>query len=212
MPPVEQQGRSEAPWPTLVALLGVLAVVAGVFFIFSGNITSSTPDDVAAEQEEPNGEPTDDAGTGAPTEDPEPTEAPTSGETAPPELVSNVGVLDGTGAGMAETAEQLLSDGGWPVMAAQESSDRPEETTIYYPDDSLEESAQALADQFPVVTAVEPTGEGLTDQHMVLVLGADFAETVDEGETTDDEMADDEMTDDEMTDDETVDDDTGTEG
>jgi hypothetical protein len=50
-------------------------------------------------------------------------------------------------------------------------------TTVFYPD-GLQESAEALADQFPEITQVEPTIPNLTTQWLVLVVGDDYVEAV----------------------------------
>jgi hypothetical protein len=48
---------------------------------------------------------------------------------------------------------------------------------VFYPD-GLQESAEALADQFPEITQVEPTIPNLTTQWLVLVVGDDYVEAV----------------------------------
>ena len=53
-------------------------------------------------------------------------------------------------------------------------------TTVYYPP-GAEESAQALAAQFPEIQAVEPTIPGLTSSRLVLILADDYAEAVETG-------------------------------
>ncbi|NIR41856.1 MAG: hypothetical protein GWN07_39010, partial [Actinobacteria bacterium] len=56
------------------------------------------------------------------------------------------------------------------------------ETTIFYPDESLLESAEALAAQFPEIGAVEPTIAGLARNRLVLIVTSDWAETHGDGE------------------------------
>jgi LytR cell envelope-related transcriptional attenuator len=158
-------------WPSLVALLGTVAVVFGLLTIF-GNVDTPAGGDNAA------------AGTGtpAPTTSADGTasaqQTPAEPVTAPPELRSEVGILNATDVdGLAGQAQEALEDGGWSVPATDTYSGDIEVTTVYYPPDEAE-SARALAAQFPEIRAVEPTIEGLTSSRLVLVLADDYAEAV----------------------------------
>jgi len=100
---------------------------------------------------------------------------------APPELRSDVGILNATDvSGLAHAAREALEAGGWRVPATDTYSGDIEVTTVYYPPGE-QESAQALAAQFPEIKAVEPTIEGLTSIRLVLILADDYAEAVGAG-------------------------------
>jgi LytR cell envelope-related transcriptional attenuator len=164
--------RLDRVWPSLVALLGTVAVVFGLLTIF-GNVDTPAGGDNAA------------AGTGTPA--PTMTSAdgtasaqqtPAAPVTAPPELRSDIGILNATDVdGLAGQAKEALEDGGWSVPATDTYSGNIDVTTVYYPPGE-EESARALAAQFPEIKAVEPTIEGLTSSRLVLVLAEDYAEAV----------------------------------
>lgn len=171
-------------WPSLVALFGTLAVVAVLLYFFGDSGGTGDGDDNQAEATEtPTGSPSpDDEPTDEPTDDPtdEPDAEPT---TAPPELISPVGVLNSTGiANLAASAQMRLEDGGWEVPAIADYNGSVEETTVYYPDESLRESAEALAAQFPEIGAVEPTIPGLATDRLVVILGEDYVDEVGEPE------------------------------
>jgi hypothetical protein len=167
--------RLDRVWPSLVALLGTVAVVFGLLTVF-GNDDERTGDDAAAL----------DTGTSAPTTSADGTapaeETPDAAPvTAPPELRGEVGILNATDVpGLAGRAQEALEAGGWPVPATDSYSGDIEVTTIYYPP-GQQESAQALAAQFPEIRAVEPTIEGLTSIRLVLVIADDYAEAVGTG-------------------------------
>jgi LytR cell envelope-related transcriptional attenuator len=163
--------RLDRVWPSLVALLGTVAVVFGLLTIF-GNVDTPADGDGAAAR----------TGTPAPTTSADGTasaqQTPAAPVTAPPELRSDVGILNATGVdGLAGQAQEALEDGGWSVPATDTYSGDIEVTTVYYPPDE-EESARALAAQFPEIKAVEPTIEGLTTGRLVLVLADDYADAV----------------------------------
>ncbi|MGH8824680.1 MAG: LytR C-terminal domain-containing protein [Jiangellaceae bacterium] len=165
--------RLDRVWPSLVALLGTVAVVAGLLFLFGED-----------------GDPADDAeavaeGTQAPTAEPsaEATTAPSDAApptpvTAPPGLRERVGILNGTDVnGLASRAQERLEAGGWEVPVIDTYSEPLETTTVFYPD-GMQESAQALAAQFPEITQVQPTLPNLTTQWLVLIVGDDYVDVV----------------------------------
>jgi hypothetical protein len=165
--------RFDRVWPSLVALLGTAALVAGLLVLFgedggpggdAGTVAGSTqsPSPPASAQ-----------GTTPPSEGPPPTPV-----TAPPDLRGPVGVLNGTDvSGLARRAQERLEAGGWDVPVIDTYSQGLATTTVFYPD-GLQESAEALADQFPEITQVEPTIPNLTTQWLVLVVGDDYVEVV----------------------------------
>jgi hypothetical protein len=156
-------------WPSLVALLGTVAVVLGLLTVFGNNGEPAGDDGVAAA----------DTGTLAPTSTGGTAqETPAAPVTAPPELRGEVGILNGTDVeGLASQAQEELEAGGWPVPAIDTYSGDIKVTTVYYPP-GAQESAQALAAQFLEIKAVEPTIPGLTSVRLVLILADDYAEAV----------------------------------
>lgn len=155
----------------MVALLGTVAVVFGLLMVFGNDSTPADGDDAAAGN-----------GTPAPTTSADETSpaqaAPTEPITAPPELRGEVGILNATGVpGLAGEAQEVLEEGGWTVPATETYSGDIEVTTVFYPPGE-EESARALAAQFPEIKAVEPTIERLTSSRLVLILADDYAEAV----------------------------------
>ena len=167
--------RLDRVWPSLVALLGTVAVVFGLLAVFGNDGEPSGGDDAAAA----------DTGTAAPTTSAQGTapapETPSAPVTAPPELRAEVGILNGTDvSGLAAQAQEVLEAGGWPVPATDTFTGDIAVTTVYFPPGE-EESAQALAAQFPEIQAVEPTIPGLTSSRLVLILADDYVQAVEAG-------------------------------
>jgi LytR cell envelope-related transcriptional attenuator len=163
--------RLDRVWPSLVALLGTVAVVFGLLTVFGNDGAPAGGDDAAADTSIP-------AATTSANEPAPALPSPTEPVTAPAELRSEVGVLNATGVpGLAGRAQEALEAGGWPVPATDTYSGDIEVTTVFYPPGE-QESARALAAQFPEITAVEPTIEGLTSSRLVLILADDYAEAV----------------------------------
>lgn len=173
-------------WPSLVALFGTLAVVAALLYLFGNNGTDPSSD--GNKQAEPTNTPTDAPSpdpTAEPTDEPtdEPIEPDAEPTTAPPELVSPVGILNSTDvANLAASAQTRLEEGGWDVPAIADYSGFVEESTVYYPDESLRESAEALRAQFPEIGAVEPSFSGLATDRLVVILADDYVDEVGEPE------------------------------
>jgi hypothetical protein len=163
--------RLDRVWPSLVALLGTVAVVLGLLVVFGGQNALDSGNDVAtAGSGTPPSQTTSADGTAPPT--------PAAPVTAPPELREEVGILNATEVdGLAGQARDALEAGGWPVPATDTYNGEIEVTTVYFPPGE-QESAQALAAQFPEIKAVEPTIEGLTSRRLVLILGDDYAAAV----------------------------------
>ena len=163
--------RFDRAWPSLVALLGTVAVVAGLLVLFGGDVEPSSSDDPAA-----------DVNTPAPTEvvtPPAGETAPAAPVTAPAELREDVAILNGTDVtGLAAEAQQQLEAGGWTVPAIDTYTGTIAETTIFYPE-GMQDSAEALAAQFPVeIAQVAPTIAGLTTQRLVLIVAEDYVEAI----------------------------------
>lgn len=173
-------------WPSLVALVGTVAVVVGLLVAFGDRLGDSGDDDPAAGDvvDDPTSDP-----TGQPTDTP--TDTPTGGDesgegggepdpsvtTADPEDREPIGVLNATDIdGLEDEAEDLFTEGGWEVPATATYDGTVDVTTVFYPD-GMEDAAQALMDQFPEVMQLEPTIEGINDTRLVVILGDDFAET-----------------------------------
>lgn len=191
--------RLERLWPSLVALVGVVAVVLVLLWQFgddtgggsSGDDVAASGDDGAGEEPAEEPPPTQDpseAPTGDPTGDPTeaptdaPTDQPTEGETAPEELREPIGVLNQTSvSGLAEFASERLTDGGWEVAAVGSFTGNVPETTVYFPE-GMEESAEALMAQFPEIGRIMPTVEPFNDTRLVVVLVEDFVDEVGEPE------------------------------
>jgi hypothetical protein len=162
--------RLDRVWPSLVALLGTVAVVLGLLVVFGGQNALDSGDDLATAGSGTPSQTTSADGTAPPT--------PAAPVTAPPELRGEVGILNATEVdGLAGQARDALEAGGWPVPATDTYRGEIEVTTVYYPPGE-QESAQALAAQFPEIKAVEPTIEGLTSRRLVLILGDDYAAAV----------------------------------
>lgn len=189
-----ERSRFNRAWPSLVALFGTIAVVLALLWAFGDDSPPASEEgDLVAEDEQPDeaaeatAEPTSEGGgeteQGDDQATPDATEPTTDPVTAPPELRSPVAILNSTSVpNLAAHAEQVLEEGGWDVPAIDDYSGAVAETTIFYPDESMRESAEALAAQFPEIGAVEPTIGGLTRQRLVLILTSDWAETYGNGE------------------------------
>ncbi len=165
--------RLDRVWPSLVALLGTVAVVAGLLVLFGEDGDSADDAETVAESTQTSS-PDPSAGAATPpTDGPPPTPV-----TAPPELRGRVGILNATDVtGLASSAQERLEAGGWEVPVIDTYSQSLATTTVFYPD-GMQESAEALAAQFPEITQVEPTTASLTTQWLVLVVGDDYVEAV----------------------------------
>lgn len=181
--------RLQRLWPSLVALVGTVAVVLALLWYFGDDVEDSGPDDIAAGDaagadpaatEPPATEPpaTEPPPTEGPTGDP--TDAPTEEppETADPDIVEPLGVLNQTGEpGIEEQASERFQDGGWEVAAMSEFTGNVPETTVYVPE-GMEEAADALVRQFPEIGRVRPTVEPFNDTRLVVVLASDYLDEV----------------------------------
>lgn len=178
--------RLQRLWPSLVALVGTVAVVLALLWYFGDDVEDSGPDDVAAGDtdgtEPPDTEP---PATEPPATEPPPTDAPTDDPTEPsepitadPDIVEPLGVLNQTGeSGIEEQASERFQDGGWEVAAMSEFTGTVPETTVYVPE-GMEEAAEALVEQFPEIGRVRPTVEPFNDTRLVIVLAEDYLDEV----------------------------------
>lgn len=156
-------------WPTLVALVGAVAIVVGVFALFGGRVESAQgplPDDAVA------------------TTSPLPTASPdgsTTGPTTEPPAAARppVAILNGADvAGLAGATQLRLQDGGWDVVEIGDYRGEASETTVYYPP-GLEAAARELSAQFPEVGVVEPIDSDLPEDRLTVVLGPDYPQEYD---------------------------------
>lgn len=186
---VTERSRFDRAWPSLLALVGTVAVVLALLWAFGSDINpgrtdddsvaedGELPDDDGGVDEAADGETGEDAESEAPDEE---TEQPADPVSAPPELRTPVGILNGTSiTGLAGSAQERFEDGGWSVPAIDTTSRQIEATTVYYPP-GLEESAEALQAQFPEIVRTAPTEPGLAQDRLVVILGDDYAEAVGE--------------------------------
>lgn len=178
--------RFDRAWPSLVALVGTIGVVAGLLWLFGGELEPRDPEDdvpvESAEEADVDEEVDDDEAEpdeAEPTEEEQPTE-PADPVTAPPELREIVGILNGTSiTGLAGRAQERFQAGGWTVPAIDTTSREVAATTVYYPA-GMEESARALMGQFPEITEAEPTAPGLAADRLIVILADDYAEAMEE--------------------------------
>lgn len=167
-----------------MALVGTVAVVLALLWAFGGDLESDPEqEDVAAAEESGSGDDpseTDEEAGGE--DDGGATEPPPEPVTAPPELRLPVGILNATAVpGLAGRAQARLQDGGWTVPAIGDYSQGVEASTVFFPP-GMEESAEALRAQFPEIARVEPTIAGLAQDRLIVILGDDYADAVDDQE------------------------------
>jgi LytR cell envelope-related transcriptional attenuator len=148
--------RWNAVWPSLVALLGTVAVVGGLLLFFGRDI-DSTDDPVAVGTDTASG----------------PAAEPTATETPPPDVKAPIRILNAAGVSglAARTADTLRTD-GWEVTGADNFSGEIAATTIFAPA-GLEAAAATLSRTYPVLAVVEPAREGMGTTELTLVLAQD---------------------------------------
>ncbi|NED98920.1 LytR C-terminal domain-containing protein [Phytoactinopolyspora halotolerans] len=194
--------RLDRAWPSLVALVGTVGVVLALL-VFFGDDTGGNDDggdeDVAADStdepqddgggdatepdedasDEPTGDPTDDTDEDADEDGSDETEEPDDEPTeAPAELRTPIGIANQTSVeGLELTAADRFEAGGWEVAATSGFNGTVPETTVYYPP-GLQESAEALAAQFPEVGRVAESFEGLNPSRIVVILVDDYLDEV----------------------------------
>lgn len=193
-------------WPSLVALVGTVGVVIALLTLFGDNTDGgSGADDTAvtdpdqpgdagsedgAQEPDEQSDGGDDAGGADAEESPEPDPAESESDgsdeseveptPAPDHLRTPVGIANQTSVdGLELVAKERLEEGGWTVAATSPFTGTVPETTVYFPP-GLEESARALARQFPEIGRVHSSFEGLNPNRLVIVLVEDYAEAVGE--------------------------------
>jgi len=162
--------------PVLLVVVAVVALVVGAMTLLGNDApdTASPPGPVADATPEPTGQPTDGA-TGEPTGDPssEPTAEPT--ESAPPvDDSAPVVVLNGTSTGgLAAGGSQQLTAAGWNVAGTGNYRDGPTPpTTVYYADEELSATAEAVAEDLGGASTELSTAFG--SDGLTVVLGDDY--------------------------------------
>jgi len=161
---VNEGGWFQRLWPSLVALLGTVGVIALLLVVAGGEVETVDPVDAFDD---------------APVEDVTPTPGATEEETAPgsttPEPSSEpvrppVVVLNQTTVeGLAARTAEALEEAGWEVVeVASFRSDVPE-TTVYYPVD-MEEAAIAMEAEWDGIDRVMPVFAGLSEEALTVIL------------------------------------------
>lgn len=178
--------RSRPLWPSLIVLVGTVAVVAVVLLSVADRAPDPLADtgDVSVEASptvappvsvEPTPEATGPAGSPPATAEGDPLAS--ASPTVPVPDVS-VDVLNETQiAGLAGRAAEALEQSGWQVGLIDNSALGAPATTVYVPD-GLEAQAEALTSAFPALTRTRPTFEGLDPARLTIVLAQPDAEFV----------------------------------
>ena len=189
--------RSRPLWPSLIVLVGTVAVVAVVLLA----VADRTPEPLAeggstvtTEASPTTGAPTPAEPTPAEPTPAEPTPGPTRPATSPPATVDGdpgptadptspvpdvtVDILNETQvAGLAGRAAKVLVETGWQVGLVDNSALGAPSTTVYVPA-GLEAEADELTRAFPALTRTRPTFEGLDPDRLTIVLAQPDAEFV----------------------------------
>ena len=179
-------------WPTVVVLVGTLAIVALVLAAVADRTPGAFTDPVASsgaspEASTPTGATPDGASPEAATPEvsrpgsPEPTASgpvdpsadvtpePSAGPTQAAGDVA-VDVLNQTLAdGLAARAADVLSSAGWTIGRVDNAALGSPSTTVYIPP-GLDDQAAILLDGFPVLTRTRPAFEGLATDALTLVV------------------------------------------
>ena len=150
-------------WPSIVALVGTIAVVGALLVFFGRDVDPSDSVSTAGSTA-----PSDAGASGAPTGEPTPTEV------APPvDVKAPVVVLNGSSVrGLAAKTGQVLTAAGWTVAATDNYPRGLPATTVFYPA-PLFDAAQTLARAFPELTTLAPALEGMSTDQLTLVLTGD---------------------------------------
>jgi LytR cell envelope-related transcriptional attenuator len=154
------RGWWDRTWPSLVALIGTVAVV-GALLLFFGRDTDSAERTAAVE-------PTEEVSESPGVRDS--TAAPQSSDPAmkAPVLVLNASSVNG----LAARTEEALLDAGWPVAGTENWSGDVATTTLFYPEKLLP-AAETLARAFPQIKTLSPAQDGMNNDQLTLVLTGD---------------------------------------
>jgi LytR cell envelope-related transcriptional attenuator len=153
------RGWWDRTWPSLVALIGTIAVVAALLFLFGRQGDSA--------------ETTSGAATGATTapgvrEDTAVPQTGTPEDVRAPVLVLNASQVKG----LAARTEDALVTAGWPVSGTENWSGDVARTTLFYPE-QLQPAAETLARAFPELATLAPAQDGMRTDQLTLVLTGD---------------------------------------
>lgn len=160
---MNEGGWFQRLWPSLVALLGTVGVVALLLVVAGGEVETVDPgdafDDAPVEEVTPSP-----GGTGeetAPASSPEPTPEPVRA----PVVVLNQTTVEGLAARTAEALEEA----GWEVVEVASFPSGVPETTVYHPAD-LEEAAIAMEAEWDGIDRVMPVFAGLSEEALTVIL------------------------------------------
>jgi LytR cell envelope-related transcriptional attenuator len=160
---VNEGGWFQRLWPSLVALLGTVGVIALLLVVAGGEVETVDPGDAFGDAPVEDVTPTP-SGTGeatTPASTPEPSPEPVRA----PVVVLNQTAVEGLA---ARTAEALEED-GWEVVEVGSFPSGVPETTVYYPAD-LEEAAIAMGDEWDGIDRVMPVFAGLSEEVLTVIL------------------------------------------
>jgi hypothetical protein len=160
---VNEGGWFQRVWPSLVALLGTVGVVALLLVVAGDEVEPVDPGDVFADAPEEAGTPRAEAtdGEAALTTTPEPSPEPVRA----PVVVLNQTTVEGLAARTAEALEEA----GWEVLEVGSFPSGVPSTTVYYPTD-LEEAATAMDEEWDGIDRVMPVFAGLSEEALTLIL------------------------------------------
>ncbi|HSK54733.1 MAG TPA: LytR C-terminal domain-containing protein [Jiangellales bacterium] len=164
---MNEGGWFQRLWPSLVALLGTVGVVALLLVVAGGEVETVDPgdafDDASVEGVTPSP-----GGTGeatAPGSTPDPSSEPSPVPVRAPVVVLNQTTVEGLA---GRTAEALEED-GWEVVEVGSFPSGVPETTVYFPPD-LEEAATAMDDEWDGIDRVMPVFAGLSEGVLTVIL------------------------------------------
>jgi LytR cell envelope-related transcriptional attenuator len=152
------RGWWDRTWPSLVALIGTVAVVGVLLFLFGRDVDTAETTPVPGPTTDSTMEPRIRDGTAA--AEPEDVRAPV--------LVLNASQVKG----LAARTEDALLNAGWPVAGTENWSGEVARTTLFYPEELLP-AAQTLARAFPQLTTLAPAEGGMRTDQLTLVLTGD---------------------------------------
>ncbi len=168
--------RAPRPWWYLVLIPLIVFVVAGLIafliatFLWNSGGSDVSPSATASPTVSATASPTA-SSTASPSE----TASSEPTDTAEPEPVivyeTPIAVLNGTGiAGLAASQQTLLEDAGFTtVSAANLTGAKPDSNSVVYADDSLRDTADAVAAALGITAVTQGTPESDADVEVQLV-------------------------------------------